>query len=198
MKTKKILGILAILGFLSTTTFAEDFLAKLTNGAISDTSEGVRVLSAEEERGVVGGVYTYERGQDKRISNYGATMRYTVYGQLNLTRDNLNEKDKMAVLRYERDTYNKGQFAGSSKAEKLGNAIGVTWGKVSGVYVESIYNYSKSVSWNNRYTYNVLYTLEGSNKRYQAYTKEAKNVANFYQFWAKNALDSRRNYADRK
>lgn len=49
-----------------------------------------------------------------------------------------------------------------------------------------------------RYTYNVLYTLEGSNKRYQAYTKEAKNVANFYQFWAKNALDSRRNYADRK
>lgn len=129
MKTKKILGILAILGFLSTTTFAEDFLAKLTNGAISDTSEGVRVLSAEEERGVVGGVYTYERGQDKRISNYGATMRYTVYGQLNLTRDNLNEKDKMAVLRYERDTYNKGQFAGSSKAEKLGNAIGVTWGK---------------------------------------------------------------------
>lgn len=54
MKTKKILGILAILGFLSTTTFAEDFLAKLTNGAISDTSEGVRLLSAEEERGVVG------------------------------------------------------------------------------------------------------------------------------------------------
>lgn len=65
MKTKKILGILAILGFLSTTTFAEDFLAKLTNGAISDTSEGVRVLSAEEERNVVGG-YLFLRSSDRK------------------------------------------------------------------------------------------------------------------------------------
>ena len=91
---KKILSIAVMSSLFSSGALAEDLLAKITNGALSDTSKGVRVLSAEEERGVVGGVYTYERGQDKRISNYGATMRYTVYGQLNLTRDNLNEKDK--------------------------------------------------------------------------------------------------------
>lgn len=69
MKTNKILGILAILGFFSSASFAEDFLAKLTNGAVSDTSEGVRVLSAEEEREVVGG-FRYLG------SNYGYTYVY--------------------------------------------------------------------------------------------------------------------------
>lgn len=191
MKTKKILGILAILGFLSTTTFAEDFLAKLTNGAISDTSEGVRLLSAEEERGVVGGVYTHIKSMDSRISNYGVPMRYTVYGQIDLTGASINKNDKMAVLRYERDTYNKGNLK-DDPYKVMSNAIGVTWGSVSQIYVQSNYNYSKSVSWNNRYTYNVFYTLEGSNKFYQAYTKESRNLANFYQFKAKQALDSRR------
>lgn len=81
MKTKKILGILAILGFLSTTTFAEDFLAKLTNGAISDTSEGVRVLSAEEERNVVGGIMAGLLGGNFTIDNSGnKIMMYAYYG----------------------------------------------------------------------------------------------------------------------
>ncbi|WP_300795273.1 hypothetical protein [Helicobacter sp. UBA3407] len=77
MKTKKILGILAILGFLSTTTFAEDFLAKLTNGAISDTSEGVRVLSAEEEREVLGG-YLFLRSSQYDTYGYARSYAYIV------------------------------------------------------------------------------------------------------------------------
>ncbi|TLD81219.1 hypothetical protein LS70_007965 [Helicobacter sp. MIT 11-5569] len=189
---KRLLSILTLFGLLSFPAFAEDFLAKVTNGALSDTSEGVKLLSLEEQKKVVGGIYTYQKGEDKRLSNYGVTMRYTVYGKLNLTREGLNEADKMAVLKYERDTYNKGDFSGFDKEAKQSNAIGVTWGRVSNIYVESTYNYSKSVSWKNRYTHNIVYTLEGSNKRYQAYTKQARSVANFYEFRAKNALDLRR------
>ena len=52
---KKILSIVVISGLFSSGALAEDLLAKITNGAVSDTSEGVRVLSAEEEKQVVGG-----------------------------------------------------------------------------------------------------------------------------------------------
>ncbi|WP_034551138.1 hypothetical protein [Helicobacter rodentium] len=195
MKTNKILGILAILGFFSSASFAEDFLAKLTNGAVSDTSEGVRVLSAEEEREVVGGVYTHIKSMDSRISNYGVPMRYTVYGQIDLFGKEVNQKNPIEVLNFKRDTYDQGRYLGLDKKYHFAvqsDTIGVTWGQVSSIYVQSNYNYSKSVSWNNRYTYNVFYTLEGSNKLYQAYTKKSRNLANFYQFRAKHTLDSRR------
>ena len=42
-------------GLFSSGAFAEDLLAQITNGALSDTSKGVRLLSAEEEKQVVGG-----------------------------------------------------------------------------------------------------------------------------------------------
>lgn len=79
MKTKKILGILAILGLFSTTTFAEDFLAKVTNGVVSDTSEGVRVLSAEEERNVVGGYLFLRSSQYDTYGVYGYNGRSYAY-----------------------------------------------------------------------------------------------------------------------
>lgn len=52
---KKVLSIAIMSGLFSSGALAEDLLAKITNGALSDTSKGVRVLSAEEERNVVGG-----------------------------------------------------------------------------------------------------------------------------------------------
>ncbi|AWI34400.1 hypothetical protein [Helicobacter apodemus] len=51
---KKLFNVMAILSFLSMVAFAEDFLAKVTNGALSDYDKGVRLLSAEEEGRVVG------------------------------------------------------------------------------------------------------------------------------------------------
>ncbi len=101
MKINKILGILAILGFLSTTTFAEDFLAKLTNGAISDTSEGVRLLSAEEERNVVGGIMAGLLGGNYTIDNSGNKIMMYAYYQLSLSADEQNRGIAYASRDYE-------------------------------------------------------------------------------------------------
>ncbi|EFT9703871.1 hypothetical protein L1T50_001964, partial [Campylobacter coli] len=45
---KKIFALLALTSLLTSSVFAEDFLAKLTKGALSDTSPGVKELSLEE------------------------------------------------------------------------------------------------------------------------------------------------------
>lgn len=52
---KKVLSIVVMSGLFSSGAFAEDLLAQITNGALSDTSKGVRLLSAEEEKQIVGG-----------------------------------------------------------------------------------------------------------------------------------------------
>lgn len=52
---KKFLSIAVMSSLFSSGAFAEDLLAKITNGAVSDTSKGVRLLSTEEEKQVVGG-----------------------------------------------------------------------------------------------------------------------------------------------
>ena len=45
--------------FISTFSLADDILARLTNGALSDKSAGVKVLTQEEASQVVGGYYVY-------------------------------------------------------------------------------------------------------------------------------------------
>ncbi|EBD1778034.1 hypothetical protein FHQ59_02895 [Campylobacter jejuni] len=60
---KKIFALLALTSLLSNFAFAEDFLAKLTKGALSDTSPGVKELSLEEMKEVKGGAIS----QDGRI-----------------------------------------------------------------------------------------------------------------------------------
>ncbi|WP_416868246.1 bacteriocin [Helicobacter ganmani] len=59
---KKILSIAVMSGLFSSGALAEDLLAKITNGALSDTSKGVRLLSAEEEKQVVGGYVVADFG----------------------------------------------------------------------------------------------------------------------------------------
>lgn len=56
---KKLLGITALGALLASSAFAEDILAKVSNGAISDNSAGVKVLSLDEMKEVKGGVYFY-------------------------------------------------------------------------------------------------------------------------------------------
>ncbi|EAI6558797.1 hypothetical protein CF293_10025 [Campylobacter coli] len=61
---KKIFALLALTSLLTSSVFAEDFLAKLTKGALSDTSPGVKELSLEEMKEVKGGAIS----QDGRIA----------------------------------------------------------------------------------------------------------------------------------
>ncbi|XUR03170.1 hypothetical protein DYV57_000435 [Campylobacter coli] len=56
---KKIFAFLALTSLLTSSVFAEDFLAKLTKGALSDTIPGVKELSLEEMKQVKGGYITY-------------------------------------------------------------------------------------------------------------------------------------------
>ncbi|EOD7259035.1 hypothetical protein ACJ5E6_001798 [Campylobacter coli] len=52
---KKIFAFLALTSLLTSSVFAEDFLAKVSNGVLSDTSPGVKELSLEEMKEVKGG-----------------------------------------------------------------------------------------------------------------------------------------------
>ncbi|EOJ1231550.1 hypothetical protein ACM1YN_001725 [Campylobacter coli] len=56
---KKIFALLALTSLLTSSAFAGDFLAKLTKGALSDTSPGVKELSLDEMKEVKGGYITY-------------------------------------------------------------------------------------------------------------------------------------------
>ncbi|EPM7061033.1 hypothetical protein ACTPL2_001792 [Campylobacter coli] len=52
---KKIFAFLALTSLLTNSVFAEDFLAKVSNGVLSDTSPGVKELSLDEMKEVKGG-----------------------------------------------------------------------------------------------------------------------------------------------
>ncbi|HIH2030078.1 TPA: hypothetical protein ACYKGJ_001814 [Campylobacter coli] len=72
---KKLLSVAALGALLSSSAFAEDILAKVSNGAISDNSAGVKVLSLDEMKEVKGGYYF------KRAPNfdYGTGIRSYAY-----------------------------------------------------------------------------------------------------------------------
>ncbi|EDP7298800.1 hypothetical protein GLZ90_06810 [Campylobacter jejuni] len=72
---KKLLSVVALGALLSSSAFAEDILAKVSNGAISDNSAGVKVLSLDEMKEVKGGyrfmrdsAFDYNAGS---LSSYG-------------------------------------------------------------------------------------------------------------------------------
>ncbi|HDZ5297233.1 TPA: hypothetical protein R4L26_001844, partial [Campylobacter coli] len=45
---KKIFALLALTSLLTSSVFAEDFLAKVSNGVLSDNSQGVKALNLDE------------------------------------------------------------------------------------------------------------------------------------------------------
>ncbi|HED7359982.1 TPA: hypothetical protein R5490_001829 [Campylobacter coli] len=64
---KKLASSLILGSLLASSAFAGDFLAKLTKGALSDTSPGVKELSLEEMKQVKGGyVVEFEFFKDRR------------------------------------------------------------------------------------------------------------------------------------
>ncbi|MGJ0113181.1 hypothetical protein [Campylobacter molothri] len=72
---KKLLSVAALGALLSSSAFAEDILAKVSNGVISDNSAGVKVLNLDEMKEVKGGYYF------KRAPNfdYGTGIRSYAY-----------------------------------------------------------------------------------------------------------------------
>ena len=71
---KKIFVLLALF-LLVNFAFAEDFLAKVSHGALSDTSPGVKKLSLEEMKGVKGGYVIQPKHNG--INEYYVIARYT-------------------------------------------------------------------------------------------------------------------------
>ena len=86
---KKVLNIALLASLLISSALAdEDLLAKVTNGALSDKSKGVKVLSLDEMKEVKGGAIS----QDARIAPIVAWglrqgvmwgIRYTAWGAYN-------------------------------------------------------------------------------------------------------------------
>ncbi|EKJ5635830.1 hypothetical protein PJO00_001855 [Campylobacter coli] len=70
---KKLLSVVALGALLSSSAFAEDILAKVSNGTISDNSAGVKVLSLDEMKEVKGGYYF------KRAPNFDASSNIRSY-----------------------------------------------------------------------------------------------------------------------
>ncbi|EAL4758537.1 hypothetical protein DO888_08865 [Campylobacter coli] len=86
---KKIFALLALTSLLTSSAFAGDFLAKLTKGALSDTSPGVKELSLEEMKQVKGGyVVEFEFFKDRRnlTSEVYAIVDFTQYELENLNK----------------------------------------------------------------------------------------------------------------
>lgn len=54
---KKIFALLALTSLLTSSVFAEDFLAKVSNGVLSDNSQGVKALNLDEMKEVKGGMF---------------------------------------------------------------------------------------------------------------------------------------------
>ncbi|EPS9480873.1 hypothetical protein ACVM5P_001124 [Campylobacter coli] len=86
---KKIFAFLALTSLLTSSAFAGDFLAKLTKGALSDTSPGVKELSLEEMKEVNGYVFgDYKIFKDRRnlTSEVYAIVDFTQYELENLNK----------------------------------------------------------------------------------------------------------------
>ncbi|WP_426722442.1 hypothetical protein [Campylobacter coli] len=84
---KKIFALLALTSLLTNSVFAGDFLAKLTKGALSDTSPGVKELSLEEK--VKGGYlvrFKFFKDRPNLISEVYAIADFSEYELSNLNK----------------------------------------------------------------------------------------------------------------
>ncbi|EAH5760398.1 hypothetical protein HJ549_001820 [Campylobacter coli] len=65
---KKLASSLILGSLLASSAFAGDFLAKISNGALSDNSQGVKALNLDEMKQIVGGAF-YHR--ISKLDKYG-------------------------------------------------------------------------------------------------------------------------------
>ena len=99
---KKLLGVTALGTLLASSAFAEDILAKVSNGAISDNSAGVKVLSLDEMKEVKGGYqfirnsnYDYLAGS---LSSYGYEVRDDRYNSTSIVSNSLGYSNSTTIV----------------------------------------------------------------------------------------------------
>ncbi|ECQ7392023.1 hypothetical protein ACWE6P_001802 [Campylobacter coli] len=85
---------------MSSSAFAEDILAKVSNGAISDNSAGVKVLSLDEMKEVKGG-YRFQR--DSAFDYYAGSL--TSYGYVVLNDNSNDHREVSKQLGYSSNGY---------------------------------------------------------------------------------------------
>ncbi|EAK6191806.1 hypothetical protein CIZ10_00880 [Campylobacter jejuni] len=100
LKNKKLLSVVALGALLSSSAFAEDILAKVSNGAISDNSAGVKVLSLDEMKEVKGG-YRFQR--DSAFDYYAGSL--TSYGYVVLNDNSNDHREVSKQLGYSSSGY---------------------------------------------------------------------------------------------
>ncbi|EAI5398545.1 hypothetical protein ACJY7S_000600 [Campylobacter upsaliensis] len=99
---KKLLSVTALGALLASSAFAEDILAKVSNGAISDNSAGVKVLSLDEMKEVKGGYqfirnsnYDYLAGS---LSSYGYEVRDDRYNSTSIVSNSLGYSNSTTIV----------------------------------------------------------------------------------------------------
>ncbi|EIJ3166684.1 hypothetical protein LIW18_000046 [Campylobacter coli] len=102
---KKLLGVTALGALLASSAFAGDFLAKVTNGALSDNSPGVKALSLDEMKKVKGGYYfkrdsAFDYGAGS-LSSYGyVVMNDSFHQDSNAVTQSLGYSSGYIVAKY--------------------------------------------------------------------------------------------------
>ncbi|EHZ0304731.1 hypothetical protein K4888_000748 [Campylobacter upsaliensis] len=137
---KKLLGVTALGALLASSAFAEDILAKVSNGAISDNSAGVKVLSLDEMKEVKGGYYF------QRDSRYDSISGIRSYAYVVIDADNnklqINSSSKV-LAKYRYVNNQKDYYLQSYNNGTLGTIFpnySTSWGK----YAMDILNEFKS------------------------------------------------------
>ncbi len=100
------MSVVALGALLASSAFAEDILAKVSNGAISDNSAGVKVLSLDEMKEVKGGYYF------KRAPNfdYGTGIRSYAYIVTDADKSQLQISSNSTVLAKYRYVNNQKEY----------------------------------------------------------------------------------------
>ncbi|EAI7244144.1 hypothetical protein CK727_01995 [Campylobacter upsaliensis] len=137
---KKLLSVVALGALLASSAFAEDILAKVSNGAISDNSAGVKVLSLDEMKEVKGG-YWFQRD-----SRYDSILGIRSYAYVVTDADNNKlqiDSNSKVLAKYRYVNNQKDYYLQSYNNGVLGTIspnYSTSWGK----YAMDILNEFKS------------------------------------------------------
>ncbi|TKX28112.1 hypothetical protein [Campylobacter aviculae] len=79
---KKLFSVATLGALLASSAFGDDFLAKVSNGTLSDNSAGVKVLNLNEMKDVKGGLSIRQAYHSAYVNSYGQRLNYTEYWQV--------------------------------------------------------------------------------------------------------------------
>ncbi|HEC1570621.1 TPA: hypothetical protein R1X71_001648 [Campylobacter upsaliensis] len=126
---KKLLGVTALGTLLASSAFAEDILAKVSNGAISDNSAGVKVLSLDEMKEVKGGYqfirnsnYDYLAGS---LSSYGYEVRDDRYNSTSIVSNSLGYSNSTTIVAKYRYVNNQKDYYLQYFSSKYGSGTNI-------------------------------------------------------------------------